>query len=186
MKKKACLLIVLTVSIFAIFAQIPFPSRLTISPTVARQEIRYDRHYVNKATIGPGLSVDYYYHLDENKALGGSLAAGYYNYKDFHYYVDTRLVGQFKFRAFNFDLGGEKSLGLNLLAGIGAGLAVRDDKNWGVYGVLKGGFSVDFNTKSGIGGSLGIDASLSFQNDESVVAQYSLSLGLIVPLGGKK
>lgn len=185
MKKKALALLILAVISAAVFA-IPNPSRLTISPTVARQEIRYDRHYVNKATIGPGLSLDYYYHLDDNKALGGSLAAGYYNYKDFHYYVDTRLVGQFKFRAFNFDLGGEKSLAFNLFAGIGAGLAVRDDKNWGVYGVLKGGFSVDFNTRSGIGGSLGIDASISFQNDESAVAQYSLSLGLIVPLGGKK
>ena len=184
--KRAIALLALLLVCFAAFAQIKNPSRLTISPAVSIQEIRYNRHYVDKSTVGPALAFDYYYHLDETKALGGELSIGYYNYNGFHSYIDARLMPQFLVRVLNFNLGGDKFISVNLSAGVGAGLAYREDADWGVYGIYKGGVAVEFNSGWGLGVNLGFDASLTFQKSESFVAQYMMSLGIVIPLGGKE
>ena len=182
--KKAIALMALLLVCFAVFAQIKNPSRLTISPAVSIQEIRYDRHYVDKSTVGPGLSFDYYYFFDETKALGGELSIGYFNYNNFHSYIDARLEAEFQFRALKFKLSGEKFISVNLAAGVGVGLAYREDADWGVYGIYKGGIGVEFNSGWGLGVNLGFDASLTFQR-ESFVAQYMFLLGIVIPLGGR-
>lgn len=182
--RKITALFVIALVCASAFAQIKNPSRLTISPAVSIQEIRYDRHYVDKSTIGPGLSFDYYYFFDDTKALGGELSIGYFNYNNFHSYIDARLEAEFQFRALKFKLGGEKFFSVNLAAGVGVGLAYREDADWGVYGIYKGGIGAEFNSGWGLGVNLGFDASLTFQH-ESFIAQYMFLLGIVIPLGGR-
>lgn len=185
MKKVSALLIVILICA-SLFAHATNKSNLTVSPGIAIQHIQYNDHYLDRSTVGPVLIADYYYDYDEYTALGGEITSGYFNYKDFHSYFDTRLVAQFKFRMFRINLGGEKNLSFYYSAGVGVGIGVRDDKDWGVYGVVKGGLSLEFAAPSGWGGTLGVNALISFQGDQSAVAQYCLSLGVIIPLGGKR
>lgn len=170
-----------------LFAAVTGQSRIAIGADVGRQRIDYNKHYIDKATIGPGLKVEYTYRYDDFISFGTALTAGYYKYEDFHTYWDIRLIPEFKMhflgRKGDFAAG---AFYLSASIGIGPGLALREDKQWGVYGLFNGMISAGYEFKGGLAIGVDIESSVTFQNDESIISMIDAALVVSIPLGGKK
>lgn len=170
-----------------LFAGVSGQHRINVGADIGWQHINYNHHYIDKAALGPGLKVEYNYRFDDFISFGAALTGGYYNYKDFHTYWDIRIIPEFRMHILGRK--GDSVDGaffLSAAIGMGPGLALREDKQWGVYGLLNGTISAGYEFRGGLAIGVDLESSVTFQNDESVVSMFDAVLVVSIPLGGKK
>lgn len=180
----ATLIFLLTSAV--VFASPAKQSRIAFGADFGSQTIVYNRHYFNRSSIGPGLRVEYSYKLDDFIALGAAFTGGYYNYKDFHSYWDLRFVPEIKMYIMDRKDSENGAFFLSASIGVGPGFALREDKEWGIYGLTKAMISAGYEFKNGLGIGVDLDGSITYQNDQSIVTMINAALVVSIPLGGKK